>query len=250
MSETEALLARMDAVVNEFYDHTRWFHEPLTVSRARLFVLQHRLNTRQRNSVLKVRAASRIPDWSLRVALLDAATQEIIKDEEYGGGKPHWQILQELGNRIGLTDAEMENAQPLRTTRLAWLAYEGLMSNRHWLEGLIGATVAERSNIPGYGPSPYRELGWFGVELQRWQELFGLSREELTFFDLHGEADEEHSSLGWNGVARYAAKLNMVDDALQAVRDTFDIWTLYLDGIGAAADALDRAEAGRAASAR
>ena len=47
-----SVLRRMDQVVNDFVARTRWFHEPMTKGRAKTFALQHRLNTRQRNSVL------------------------------------------------------------------------------------------------------------------------------------------------------------------------------------------------------
>ncbi|HSE02368.1 MAG TPA: hypothetical protein VLB72_16715, partial [Burkholderiales bacterium] len=57
------VIARMDRVVNDFVARCRWFHEPMTRGRAKMFVLQHRLNTRQRNSVLKLKVATNCPDW-------------------------------------------------------------------------------------------------------------------------------------------------------------------------------------------
>ena len=51
-------VARMDRVVNEFVARCRWFNEPMTRGRAKTFVMQHRLNTRQRNSVLKLKVAT------------------------------------------------------------------------------------------------------------------------------------------------------------------------------------------------
>ena len=53
----------MDRAVNDFVARCRWFHEPLTRGRARMFALQHRLNTRQRNSVLKLKVAANCSDW-------------------------------------------------------------------------------------------------------------------------------------------------------------------------------------------
>ncbi len=58
-----SVVARMDRAVNEFVRRCRWFHEPMTRGRARMFVLQHRLNTRQRNSVLKLKVATNCTDW-------------------------------------------------------------------------------------------------------------------------------------------------------------------------------------------
>lgn len=240
------LVTALEEAVNAFWRQTRWFHEPLTVGRARMFVLQHRLNTRYRNSVLKLRVASQIPHWDLRMGLLRAVSQEVVADQEYGRGKPHWQILKELGLAIGLTEAEIENARPLPSTRLAWLAWEGLMSNHHWLEGIVASTVAERINVPGCGEGEIRERGWFAVERWHWKYLFGLSDEQLWFFDMHGDADKEHSALGFEAVARYATELGMEEAVLAAAQDTLGIWTLYLNGISAGGDALDRELAGYA----
>ena len=57
-----SVVRRMDRVVDAFVARCRWFHEPLTRGRARMFALQHRLNTRQRNSVLKLKVAANCSD--------------------------------------------------------------------------------------------------------------------------------------------------------------------------------------------
>ena len=81
------------------------------------------------------------------------------------------------------------------------------MTNRHWLEGLIANTCAERSALPGYGAGEFRELGWLGLERRRWRETLGIEDEKLSFFKIHGEADVEHSEIGWNAVSRFATDL-------------------------------------------
>ena len=114
------------------------------------------------------------------------------------------------------------------------------MSNRHWLEGLIANTCAERSNVPDYGTGLMKKRGWFGLERDRWGKLFKLRDEELEFFELHEEADIEHSNLGWQTVAQYASQLGVADQVVQACRINLLVWENYLDGIAAAGDALDR----------
>jgi pyrroloquinoline quinone (PQQ) biosynthesis protein C len=205
-----------------------------------MFVLQHRQNTRQRNSVLKLRVATNCPDWETRLRIIGACSEEIIADHEHGGGRPHWAILEELGTRIGLERKAIRGARLLASTQLCWLAWEALMSNRHWLEGLVANTCAERANIPGYGDGLMRERGWFGLERQRWGKLFGLKNDELEFFELHEEADIVHSDLGWNTVAQEAEKLGVTDQVVRACRINLLVWERYLDGIAAAGDALDR----------
>lgn len=242
---TEPVIAALDQEVEAFIARTRWFHAPMSLGRARMFVMQHRLNTRYRNSVLKLRVATNIPDWDRRLQVIHAISQEIIADHEYGGGRPHFEILKELGLRIGLKEAEIENAQPLPSTRIAWLAWEALMSNRHWLEGVVGNTCAERINVPGYGRQVFGPDGFSGSERTRWSGALGLSDDQLEFFRLHKEADMEHSRLGWESVAQFAVELRMEQAVSEAARTNLLVWSLYFDGIGAAGDDLERTLAAR-----
>jgi pyrroloquinoline quinone (PQQ) biosynthesis protein C len=235
-----AVVAKLDAEVDDFVRRTRFFHEKMTRGRAAMFVLQHRQNTRQRNSVLKLRVATNTPDWEIRMRIIGACSEEIIADHEHGGGRPHWAILEALGMRIGLKRRAIQGARLLASTQLSWLSWEALMSNRHWLEGLIANTCAERSNIPGYGDGPMRKFGWFGVERQRWGKLFGLSGDDLEFFELHEEADIVHSDLGWRTIAEHSERLGVADQVVRACRLNLLVWEQYLDGIAAGGDALDR----------
>jgi pyrroloquinoline quinone (PQQ) biosynthesis protein C len=231
-----SVIARMDRVVNEFVARCRWFHEPMTRGRARMFVLQHRLNTRQRNSVLKLKVATNCPDWDTRIGIIRACSEEVIADHRHGGGRPHWQILEDLGVRIGMSRTAIQRAQPLPSTQLAWAAWEGLMANRHWLEGIVANTCAERVNVPGYGTGLFRKAGWFGLERHRWGKLFKLAGDDLDFFELHEQADIEHSDAGWRAVERFARKLGMEDAVVAACERNLQVWAHYLDGIAAAGD--------------
>jgi pyrroloquinoline quinone (PQQ) biosynthesis protein C len=232
----DLVIRRLDAVVDDFCRRTRFFLEPMTEGRARMFVLQHRLNTRQRNSVLKLKVATNCPDWETRLKIIGACSEEIIADHEHGHGKPHWAILEELGLHIGMSRAEIRAANPLDTTAIAWAAWEGLMANRHWLEGIVANTCAERANVPGYGDGVMRQRGWFGLERKRWGKLFGLSGDTLDFFELHEEADIVHSNMGWNAIAKFARELRMEDAVVEACRKNLLVWELYLNGIAAAGD--------------
>jgi len=236
MSARKSVIARMDRVVNDFVARCRYFHEPMTRGRAKMFVLQHRLNTRQRNSVLKLKVATNCPDWDTRIGIIQACSEEVIADHKHGGGQPHWKILEDLGVRIGLKRSVIQQAQPLPSTQLAWAAWEGLMANRHWLEGIVANTCAERANIPGYGTGLFRKVGWFGLERHRWGKLFKLPDADLDFFELHEKADIEHSDAGWHAVERFARKLRMEDAVVVACAKNLQVWEHYLGGIAAAGD--------------
>jgi pyrroloquinoline quinone (PQQ) biosynthesis protein C len=232
-----SVLGRMNRALDAFVARCRWFHEPMTRGRARMFALQHRLNTRQRNSVLKLKVAANCSDWDTRLRIIRACSEEVIADHAHGGGRPHWQILEDLGVRIGLQRRALQPAKPLPSTELCWAAWDGLMANRHWLEGIVANTCAERVNVPGYGKGAFRKYGWFGIERRRWQKLFDLSEPELEFFELHTEADIEHSDTGWRAVQTHARRLRMEDAAVAACERNLHVWEHYLNGMAAAADA-------------
>ena len=237
------IVAEMDKLLDSFMDNTRYFHEPFNLGRAYTFVLQHRQNTRYRNSVLKLKVATNTPDWETRLRIIGASAEEIIADDEFGGGLPHWQILENLGVDAGLTREEIRAAKPIKTTQLAWNAWNGLMSNSHWLCGLVANVVAERANISGYGstPGPLKKNGWFGLERARWREVTKLPDEKLGFFKLHEAADEIHSDLGWKAVGENATRLHMENEVLEAAKQNLAVWELYLNGIGDAGDELNKA---------
>jgi pyrroloquinoline quinone (PQQ) biosynthesis protein C len=234
----------MDRVVDAFAARCRWFREPLSAGRARMFALQHRLNTRQRNSVLKLKVATNCSDWETRLRIIRACSEEVIADHAHGGGRAHWQILEDLGVRVGIPRNEMQHAKPLPSTELCWAAWEGLMANRHWLEGVVANTCAERVNVPGYGKGVLRRRGWFGLERQRWRKLFDLSDDELEFFELHTEADIEHSDTGWRAVEKFARELRMEDAVVRACERNLHVWEHYLNGIADAGDAAGRRRIG------
>jgi len=237
---TRSVTERLDAEVNEFIARCLIFREDAwTPNRCRMWVLQHRLNTRQRNSVLKLRTATNCPIWEIKLDIIHACAQEIIADNEFGGGDPHWKILEDLGVRIGMDRDEIQNATPTPTTQLCWDAWAGLMTNCHWLLGLIGNTCAERQNVPGYGTGAAKRLGWTAMVGGIWREIWDLTEDEVRFFSLHTEADQEHSELGWRTIATYADELKLADEVVEACRRNLVVWEMYFNGICHAGDALD-----------
>ena len=179
----KAVIDGLDIAVNEFVNRTLIFEDDAwTKNRCRAFVLQHRQNTRHRNSVRKLKVATNCPIWDIKLDIIEACSQEIIADNEYGDGKPHWQILEDLGVRIGMESGDIQSATPSASTQLSWDAWSGLMTNAHWLIGLIGNTCSERVNVPGYGTGGIKELGWFGHVRGVWQEMWDLSDEDVNFF--------------------------------------------------------------------
>src|SRR3989449_11115726 len=50
--------------------------------------------------------------------------------------------------------------RPPRSTLFPYTTlFRSLMANRHWLEGIVANTCAERINVPGYGSGLFRKHG-------------------------------------------------------------------------------------------
>jgi hypothetical protein len=113
------VVRRMDQVVDGFVARCRWFHEPMTKGRAKMFALQHRLNTRQRNSVLKLKVATNCPDWDTRMRIIGACSEEVIADHAHGGepalaGRHRRQHLRRAHQRAGLRQGRIQEARLVR----------------------------------------------------------------------------------------------------------------------------------------
>ena len=235
-----SILERLDSEVERFVSDCAIFPEDAwTPNRCKAWVMQHRLNSRYRNSVLKLKTATNCPIWDIKLDIIHACSQEIVADDEFGGGEPHWKILEDLGVRIGMDRSEIVDEQPTNTTQMCWDAWGGLMANTHWLIGLIGNTCAERVNVPGYGVGEAMAKGWNAMVADKWQEIYDLNREDVRFFTLHTDADQEHSDLGWGTVAQYAEELNLVAEVVDACRRNLVVWETYFNGICHYGDSMD-----------
>ena len=237
--KSDIILKKMDEIVDRYARECKLTAQDFNLGRAHTFVKQHRMNTRQRNSVLKLRVATNCPDWETKLHIIEACTQEIIADNEFAHGKAHWQVIEELGVFLGLKVEDIRATKPLPSTQIAWAAWAGLMSNTHWLEGIVGNTCAERVNMPGYGTGLMREVGWSGVQRQRWKKLFGLNDEQLEFFSVHQEADVAHSNLGWSSVARFAEETKMEEAVVHACDINLQVWEMYFNGIADEGDRIN-----------
>jgi len=97
------VIARLDAVVDDFARRCRFFNTPTTLERAQMFVRQHRLNTRQRNSVHKLAVATNCPHWEIRMRIIGASAQELIADNEFGAGRRTGRSSKISASRSGWT---------------------------------------------------------------------------------------------------------------------------------------------------
>jgi pyrroloquinoline quinone (PQQ) biosynthesis protein C len=124
------VLDRLDEVVDEYVKGNRFYAAYPTPEMAKMWIKQHRLNTRIRNSVMKLAVATNCPHWDIRMKIIGASAEELIADHEHGEGKAHWQIIEELGVAIGMSIDEIRNAQPHRVARLGNVVPQSPLARR------------------------------------------------------------------------------------------------------------------------
>jgi len=72
---------------------------------------------------------------------------------------------------------------------------------------------------------------------KRWMEDMGIKWKDMPNFEAHSEADEEHSDMFLPFLERFAAgeKERL---ALQAVRESLDLFAIYREGVAVAMEHL------------
>jgi pyrroloquinoline-quinone synthase len=215
------LLARIE-VRRTFGRHPLWLEladGKLSGEQLKLFAVQFFLQVREfPRAVSAMHANCPFPDERMKLA-------ESIYEEETGRisgcNQPHPELFIRFGEAVGLSRSEMTEGCPLPSTRALIDWFELSTKQRSFIEGAAAINLAAEGQVPGA----------FGPMARRLQEIYGLSRAAVEFWDIHEMADAEHSDVGDHIVVHHA-----IDAATQArVRDalqhSLDAWWQFFDGI-------------------
>ncbi len=139
--------------------------------------------------------------------------------------------LSAQAQKLGMTPEECLSAKPLPMTTATLYAWGWLTRVKSWIEGLSALTVTEWTNddrlLSDLGGGHSTRMG------KRWIEDMGMQWRDMPNFDVHRQADEEHSDMFLPFLEQYATseKANM---ALNAVKESLDLFALYRDGVARA----------------
>jgi pyrroloquinoline-quinone synthase len=167
----------------------------------------------------------RCPDVDTRLFILE----NLVGEEDEDGRHPD--LLLDFAEACGYSREQVQNADQdgliLPTTRgmRAWI--EELVQSRHIVEQAAGIMVA----LEGQLPPMYRKYVAHCKSL-------GFTDEELKFFTVHIEGDEEHADVGYELCERYATTPELEQLALGACRASSQMRVAYLDGLANGIKAL------------
>ncbi len=191
----------------------------------RLFAVQFFLQVREfPRAVSALHASCPFPDERRMLA-------ESVYEEETGAisgcGLPHPELFVRFGEGLGLRREELTRGEPLPSTAALIHWFELSTKQRSFLEGAAAINLAAEGQVPGA----------FGPFARALEKHYGLSREQVAFWDVHEIADREHSDVGDHIVVRFATTDEWQDRVRGAVRQSLDQWWQFFDGIERAIDA-------------
>jgi pyrroloquinoline quinone (PQQ) biosynthesis protein C len=175
---TGDLLNDIGTIVSHYRAQDKWLEYTrtrLTKAGAGVFTRQHGIFTRHSR-----RAWAYVVGNCSEVEIRRFIVKENLYEEEGVVELSHYLKLVRMANDLGVSTAEMENAEPLSSTRAALLIWEFLTKDKHWLIGAAAKAALE-----------YRTTS--GEEGQKWMKDLGLSRDQADFHLMHHEADKVHS---------------------------------------------------------
>ncbi len=220
----EELRATIDAG-RSFGGHPLW----LRIQRGELpredvatFAIQSFLQVREfPRSISALHASCPYPEERAKLA-------ENLYEEETGRisgcGLSHPELFLRFGSGLGLSREQLARGKPLASTAALIDWFELSTKQRSFIEGSAAMNLAAEGQVPGSFAPFARGL----------QKHYGLTDEEVAFWDVHETADREHSDVGKHIVLTFATSDEWQDRARRAVEHSLAMWWQFFDGIQAA----------------
>jgi pyrroloquinoline-quinone synthase len=149
---------------------------------------------------------------------------ESLYEEETGrisGSAPHPELFIRIGTGLGMKRDEITEARPLPSTAALIDWFELSTKDRSFAEGIGAINVAAEGQVPGN----------FGSFARALEKHYGLSNEQVAFFDVHEIADRDHSDVGDNILSRMTLGDGERAKIRAAVERSLDLWWQFFDGI-------------------
>jgi pyrroloquinoline-quinone synthase len=143
--------------------------------------------------------------------------------EEHGEGDPmrdHTQLVGKFARALGAEIPDVYDVEPIPESRV-------------WVERIL-RICTEEEFVVGLAALSY------GIEARTWtmrflgqiyRDRYGLSEDDLEFFFMHLEADEEHAGRAIELVRRYCTTEDQLERCKWAVREVLDATRVVAEGM-------------------
>src|SRR5262245_61240396 len=133
----------------------------------------------------------------------------------------HPELFIRFGEAVGAPRSAMVDGHPLPGTAALIDWFELSTTQRSFIEGAAATNLAAEGQVPGAFAPLARAL----------EKHYGLAREQVAFWDVHEEADREHSDVGDHVVVRYAKSEEWQVKVRAAVERSLTLWWQFFDDI-------------------
>ena len=134
---------------------------------------------------------------------------------------PHPELFLRFTDALRLDRPAVVDAEPLPATLALIDWFERSTKQRSYLEGAAAITLAAEGQVPGH----------FGVFARALRKHYGLSEEQVAFWDVHEEADRDHSDIGNSIVIEHAVTEREQATVREALTHSLDMWWWFFDGV-------------------
>ena len=225
----EELRAELDRMVNAQIDTPEFqllLTTPLTLQHAQFEALQMMFYVYNRRDCWAF-VSARAP-FDVKQAIWEHEKDELISDAR--AGVDHAQLAKDEVRMLGLSDAEIAAATPIPPVQACLYAWTYLAQNLPWLGSFIASHFLERRNnsavVKGGGMS------------ERWRrrltEQLGIEPKKMTNANVHVEAEEGHTDLIWDTIARHVTDEASFKAAVDGARESATIDRAFRGAIATA----------------
>jgi len=202
---------------------------PLTPARGRLVALQRALfNKNRRDCWGAVQCSAPI---EVKRVIWQHEQEELIKDPRCGSD--HYSLHVRRCMALGLTREEIENAQPLPSSRAAFYAWLYVARTKPWLQALSSSSILERQ------ANMMSAMGEMRQNTEKWIKELGLTERDMEVQTANENADGDHSDMMAGIFDKYATTPELQASVLQGARESLEINRTFTAGLGDAALLLE-----------
>lgn len=142
--------------------------------------------------------------------------------EEHGEGDPsrdHAQLVARFGRALGADLATPYDLEPIPEGRQWVERILNVCRNEHFVVGLAALSYGIEART--------RTMAFLG---QIYRDAYGVPEEDLEFFFLHLEADEEHAGRAIELIRKYCTTEDLLERCKWAVREVLDATRVAAEG--------------------
>jgi len=169
---------------------------------------------------------SSCPDAQQRIELAESLYEEET-GRISGCNVSHPELFIGFGESVGVSREAMVHGTALPATAALIDWFEQSTRQHSFIEGAAATNLAAEGQVAGaFGP--------FARALER---HYGCTPAQVAFWDIHEQADRDHSAVGDHVVVRLATTPELQAAVRRAVQRSLDLWWGFFDGIEAGAGA-------------